>query len=111
MQIRQFTVVGQGVDELAYKFAELWDNAKILQTSMVGVVSVENYSVRNNSNVLIVVIFSLADKFTCDIAVISGGGRRGLLGVDWGVEGNRLQRAVDQIEKICDSKGWQYHDD
>ncbi len=67
----------------------------------------EHYFLRTSSELLTVVILNFATPGKCEVEIVSGGGKTGLLpSFDWGVERSRDDAVGDMLQAICVDRGW-----
>jgi len=71
----------------------------------VVIVVCEQYFIRIKSQIVLTVVFSFENDHTCSIRLISGGGQKGAVMLDWGAEENALDRGIKIIRDLARSMG------
>ena len=67
----------------------------------------EYYFLRTDSQLMTVVVLNTESPQKCEVEVVSGGGKAGLLpALDWGAERSRDGAVADMLKSICAAQGW-----
>jgi hypothetical protein len=68
----------------------------------------EHYFLRTDSELMTVAVLNFATPGKCEVEIVSGGGRQGLAGFDWGTERSRDGAVSNRLQTICASQGWTF---
>lgn len=82
-------------------------NSKLQPAENIHILISEKYYFRTNSQLMACLILKIEDENNCVIDIVAGGGGQGLLDSTWGAEKKRVKEIVDEIEKICEHRGWE----
>jgi hypothetical protein len=66
----------------------------------------EKFYFRISSNLLSVIILNYTFKNSCEIEVIAGGGKYGLLSFSWGAEDSMRDLIIGFLKELWSSKSW-----
>ncbi|WP_097026870.1 hypothetical protein [Clostridium peptidivorans] len=66
----------------------------------------ETYYFRISSDLLSIVSLNFISDNECEIEIISGGGKEGMLSLSLGAESSRIKDIYKQLNKICESNSW-----
>jgi len=108
MERIEFTVRGEGVHTLPRAIGG-YPRGKRVQYDGDGfaVVVTEQFFFRTNSTLQATTIFELTDETTCEVAILSGGGKSGLLQRDLGAESSEAKRIERKIERYSEEEGFE----
>ena len=69
----------------------------------------EHYFLRTDSQLMTVAILNFEAPGRCEVEIVSGGGKAGLLpALDWGAERSRDGAVADMLRAICTERGWTF---
>jgi hypothetical protein len=69
----------------------------------------EHYFLRTDSQLMTAVVLNFATPGKCEVEIVSGGGKAGmLLALDWGAERSRDGAVADRLRAICTDRGWTF---
>lgn len=69
----------------------------------------EHYFLRIDSQLMTVVVLNFRTPGKCEVEIVSGGGKAGMLpSLDWGAERSRDERVADKLRAICAERGWTF---
>ena len=69
----------------------------------------EHYFLRTDSQLMTVVVLNFATPGKCEVEIVSGGGKTGILpSLDWGAERSRDGAVADTLRTICADQGWTF---
>ena len=106
MRAKELTIEGTNLNELSDLIVSAFPKGLVYFQGKVFILATERYYFRINSNLLSTIILDFSKDGKCNVVVISGGGGAGPLEMIWGVETNRNNQIVKNIEKICEEKSW-----
>jgi|APFre7841882654_1041346.scaffolds.fasta_scaffold65713_2 hypothetical protein len=106
MQTAKLIIEGRGIEELPALTKEKFKTDYQFTSKEVTVMMKEKFYFRINSNLLSVIILNYTSKNSCEIEVIAGGGKQGLISFNWGAEGNMRDQIIDFLKELCSSKRW-----
>jgi hypothetical protein len=106
MQVIELTLEGSGLKELPHLINEKFTPNHIQYYDKAVIISKEKYYIRTNSNLLAVLVISYKKPDFCNIEIISGGGSAGLIGFDWGAEGNMKNQLLEFLNEIASANKW-----
>ncbi len=78
------------------------------QNDRTVIFAVEKHYLRIESDLMRVVLADFSAATKCDIQVLVGGGKKGILGISWRAESDDLQETITKLWQICTAKGWQF---
>ena len=107
MRLLQSTLTGQGLKRVVDVFGSRFQGSRILWADNTALVVAEDFSWRTSSNLLLVVAFVFSSETVCTVMYVSGGGGQGILGLDWGSEGNRSDHLVHELQEVAAAEGWE----
>lgn len=101
METKKLRIQGDKVDQVIYKIKRKYGSHNYNLTERIWVCYREDYSMRNNSNLVNSLIINQIDDRIVEIDIISGGGGEGLFSFGWGVEKSRTKSVMATIQEIC----------
>ena len=106
MKTTRIQLTGPELNKLVPALEEAMEPPYICTHGPVVVMLTETYYLRTDSNLLTTVIIALDSADSGTIEIVSGGGKTGMLGIDWGAEQARNLKLVELLEQLCAANGW-----
>jgi hypothetical protein len=107
MQDKNVVVRGPAARELPATFVTTMERAHgtctVREIGPVTIVAIEFYYLRNNSDLLVVVVLYAPTAEQCDVQILVGGGSTG--GFSWGAEGSAGKKTLTALREACEQLG------
>ena len=106
MKIARFQLTGPELSELAPRMRDLLDPPYLMVQEPVVVMMAEEFYFRTDSNLLTTLIVVNTGPDSAVLELVTGGGKAGMLGLDWGAEQSRNLKMVEHLQQLCATHGW-----
>jgi len=107
MEIANIIIEGANKETLLDLLTQEFPDHYLYSTENLSILTTEKYFLRINSDLLSVIILNFSDKSKTDVEIISGGGKQGLVQIDFGTaEVSANSRIKRILHKICQSNSW-----
>lgn len=107
MESRKLRIKGKNIKEIVHLLSSDIQNSKLQPEENIYILISEKFYFRTSSQLMACLILKIEDENNCVIDIVAGGGGAGLLSNSWGAEEKRVKEIVDEIEKICEYRGWE----
>lgn len=103
----RITIEGDDLSTLPELLLAEMGNCYVYTASEITLLFNEHYFLRTDSQLMTVVVLNTATLKKCEVEIVSGGGKAGLLpALDWGAERSRDGAVADMLKSICAAQGW-----
>ncbi|MFN8596053.1 MAG: hypothetical protein U0559_07705 [Anaerolineae bacterium] len=104
----RITLEGHNLTRLPDLLLKEVGDAYIYTTDHVTALVSERYYLRVNSELMLVVFMNFVSDSKCEVEILSGGGREGVIGLDWGAESSYTSTAAGHLRDICKAQAWKF---
>lgn len=105
----RITIDGDNLTTLPDLLLNELGNCYVYTSREVTLLFNEHYFLRTDSELMTVMVLNFAAAGRCEVEIVSGGGKAGLLpSLDWGAERSRDGAVADKLRSICADQGWTF---